>query len=217
MNKLLELLQKSDIELFDQFLEIRNLSCSKPAEYLHALRKIVNDCTFTLLEDVLKIKFIKCLLESFRGPISLMQNESLDELAKRTNVIMQYNPPPALTVAIGYTDTSNFYLYNAPFNNMIVGAPNNITNPVSCTMRGSLQETTHNTTNTCGCNNIQIVQHTNNNHYLTTTMLSINLRPYYRDQRPVVCRAHLYFGSKDLQAFVHSEYYCQECTYATFQ
>ena len=123
---------------------------------------------------------------------------------------------------------------------MIVGAPNNNitnTNPVSCSMRGALQETTHNTRNTCACNNIQTVQHTNkmrnNNHYKTTTMWPINLRPYYRDQKHIciirdqkhICiQKHIcmqstsvfWHGSKDLQVLVHSEDYWQRCTCATF-
>ena len=100
VSKLLELYQKSDIELFDQFLEQRNLLCSKPSEYLHALRKILNDGTFTLSEDVLKIKFTKGLPESIRGPISLMQNESLDDISRKADIIMQYNLSTSLTAAI---------------------------------------------------------------------------------------------------------------------
>ena len=141
VSKLIELYQKSDIELFYQFLEQRNLSFSKPSEYLHALRKILNYVTFTLSEDVLKKKFIKGFPESIRGPISLKQNESLDDIARKADIIMQYKPPTALTAAIGYTDTSNSHLCNTSFNNMIVRTPNNNitnTNPVSCSMRGAL-------------------------------------------------------------------------------
>lgn len=117
-------------------------------------------------DDFLKVKFIKSLPDNIRPSVLTHNSDSLEELAKVADTLLEYQSS---------SSTSS------------VCAVNKITN------RNSMPRNNNNFTNV---NPSPGHVHNSNGKSFSDPTIPIPVRSFHANQKPKVCRFHLYYGSK---------------------
>lgn len=169
---IIALFSKSSPELFDSIVSQNHIICTKPTAYLNELRKIAAQANLGLSDEFIKIKFIKGVPANIRPMLATHPTDSLDELARVADTMLAYNPPSAVSYIkhnnAGHSDNYQRYSHNNDRN----------TDPFSRTQQYSGQRTKSDA----------------RPNYADAS-LPAGLRAFHSKQRPLVCRAHIYYGN----------------------
>ena len=167
---ILNIFNKSAPELFESIVGRNNISMTKPTLFLNEIRKVGQQ--LGLNDDFLKIKFLKGLPDTIRPIIVAKKDITLDEMAHAADCIMEYEAGQAV----------NVYAVDAP-------KPQRKENWSS---NRSTNNYPNNYSNNRNFKTDHAYQHTRINYSVDS--VPIGVRSFHENQRPKVCRAHLFFG-----------------------
>ena len=160
-------------ELFEDLINSNKIAFTRPTQYLNEIRKIGQQLSVN--EDFLKIKFLKSLPDHIRPIIVSKEGITLDEMAHAADCIMEYEAG----VTGEYGGRSHGCASISHNGSRRSGAEQPNYNP------NSNSKTQHNG----GTGNFSRPNY--NDH-----SIPYSIRAFNSSQRPQVCRAHLYFGSR---------------------
>ena len=201
---LIGLFSKSTPELFEELIDKTKISFSKPTVYLHEIRKLGKQ--LGLSDDFLKIKFLKALPDTIRPIIVAKENISLDEMAQAADCIMEYEAGKGSSVfsvgALSRTDYGNasngsssdprqsrdYDNHNQPRYNSYSH------NRGSSNAVKPRDYSSHSSRNNYGNHSIQSRSYSNVRVNYFSDDIPPNVRSFHENQRPRVCRSHIYFG-----------------------
>lgn len=201
---IIALYAKSTPELFESLIEKNKICFSKPSVYLHEIRKLgqqlgVND-------DFLKIKFLKGLPDNIRPIIVSKEGISLDEMAHAADCIMAYEAGKGSSSVHNVNvagspkyDNCNPKYDNGNPNFVPVGSNNNYGNRNFGNTNFSGNRQSRGRGNYANPNFGQQRQQPRQNSndspvdYFSDAIPN-NVKAFHSNQRPRVCRAHIYFG-----------------------
>ena len=205
---IIALYAKSTPELFESLVEKNKICFSKPSVYLNEIRKLGQQLGLT--DDFLKIKFLKGLPDSIRPIIVSKEDISLDEMAHAADCIMAYEA--------GKGSSVHNINVPAPDNNYVAGNSGYDNNNANFTpVNSNKNYDNRNFGNTSFSGNQQFprqsrgrANYSNSNFgqqrqqprqssdnfpdYFSDSIPN-NVKAFHSNQRPRVCRAHIYFGN----------------------
>ena len=174
------LFDKSKPEIFDALMAKNRVLCTKPSVFLVELRKLATQLQVT--DDFLKVKFITSLPPSIRPSIVSHESESLEAIAKIADTLIAYqnssNGSPSTSVSAIDSNFRNVNMNHSRNNKQYNSSYNNPTH--------------HNHVNSHPEHNVQARGNIN----LSDSNIPLPIRSFHRNQKPKVCRFHLYYGSK---------------------
>lgn len=174
----IDLYSKSPPEIFDDLISQNNILCTKPSLYLQEIRKLGN--RMNLSNEYLKVKFLKGLPSNVRMSLVTYDSDDLDELARVADMLLAYNTNSNFNAVHNVSSVQN-RSNNANNTSHFVSRPNS--NPI-----GSDSHLRHTSSNP------NMVSNSNNTSQYTNPSVPPGIRAFHPNQRPQVCRAHLYFG-----------------------
>ena len=165
---LLELNTKSNPEAFDDMMTKFNYLSTKPTMYLHELSKLASQLNVS--EDFIKIKFLKAMPDDIRNILVTYNTDSLHELARVADTLLAYNTKHSNVASIKTNSYAHSHSQKPPFQS-------------SSNFRQSSysQQPTHSQ------------QPTSVNY--NNPSIPNGIRAFNANQRPKICRAHIYFGA----------------------
>lgn len=190
---LIQLYARSIPELFDSLIVKNNLCCTKPTLYLQELRQLGE--RLNVDDEIIKCKFLKSLPDNIRASLIAYDTSSLDEMARTADTILAYNTNNNPVHNINPNDNfSSIYNVNQRLNKY--DATNfdfsQTSGPVDHGYRSSRSSNSYRQN--------QAPNYSRNPNYSTPNFSDISIpvgvRSFHENQRPQVCRFHLYYGKR---------------------
>ena len=178
-SKVIALYSRSEPQIFNELLTIPSTLNTKPSIYLQQLR--ASTAAWNLPNGFLKMYFLNAMPHNIR-PNLVTQTCSLDDLAKLADNLLDYN----------YHQTPSQYPSPMSFNP--------VANVNSAQQRNynsrHYQQPTYNNSNNRSYNTSSYDNRSNKpESQLSSPTVPIGVRAFNPQQRPRICRFHLYYGN----------------------
>lgn len=203
---------KASPELFDSIVSQNHVICTKPSLYLNELRKVASQLNVGLSDEFLKIKFLKGLPDSIRPLLVTHEANSLEEIARVADTLIAYSSTNVNTSHVKYNN-------NFSDNSQSQGPPSHSMNNTHQSMNNPAQYSqpmynsnqynppmNNNASFNYSNRNSTPFNHSSRSHSnQNSSAPSINysdpsvphgVRAFHENQRPQVCRSHLYYGNR---------------------
>ena len=210
---LISMFSKYSPELFDSLIDKNKICFSKPTVYLHEIRKLGQQ--LNLNDDFLKIKFLKGLPDNIRPIIVAKENMTLDEMARAADCIMDYEAGKGSSVfsvsgppRVNYGDVSFSNSRQPIHNSFPQNRGNSNFEPDNVQRRnysGNFQprnnsydsgrNNSYDNVRNSSYDNARQNSYDNVRPNYFSDGIPANVRSFHENQRPRVCRSHIYFGN----------------------
>lgn len=169
---LVSLFARSKPELFDTLVSQNQIVMQKPTVYLQHLRKIASQLDVN--DDFLRIKFLKALPSSIRPMlVTYDPATSLEELARVADTLLAYNSDHVQSNVLNVSEDPCSKCSNYNVNHVQQARSTRNRGPGIVSVTGSRS-------------NAPDFSHSS---------LPMGVRAFHMNQRPRVCRYHIYYGS----------------------
>lgn len=165
---LIDTYSKSRPELFEQLLQRNKINCTHPSQTLNEIARIGRQVNAT--DELIRHQFLQSLPAHVRSQLILHTDKtgSLDDLGRSADLIMNYGTTEKNSVKVVQPIFSRYF---------------------DDLQRSHTKQQIHNKNS----NNKHVLNNPNKMSFPSTD-IPFGLRPFYVNQRPRICRAHIYFG-----------------------
>jgi len=163
---IIESLSANKHERIDQALSAVPLGDKRPSAYVTDLKRKFSDIGLTPEAEIIKSRLVSALPSNIRAALIGHENESLDSFAKIADSMMAVIGNSTHPYHVGAIEEGRKFSQYKQHNHAFNSSPRSFQNK------------------------------TNHSQNLSSSFSRLNIRPFYNDQRPKICNAHIFFAEK---------------------